>query len=66
MALHNYLVHLPSQNCVVVDIDVEEQLNERVNGGYSDDDGDYVRDFDDIMRGVELEMSHVLVGDEGK
>ena len=29
----NYLVHLPSQNDVIVDIDVEEELNERVFGG---------------------------------
>ena len=34
-----YLVHLPSQNDVIVDIDFYEGLNERVNSGDSDDDG---------------------------
>ena len=32
--LPNYLVHLTSQYDVIVDIDVEEVLNERGNGGY--------------------------------
>ena len=33
VALTNYLVHLPSQDYVRLDIDVEEELNERGNGG---------------------------------
>ena len=32
VTLPNYLVHVPSHNDVIVDIDVEEELNERVNG----------------------------------
>ena len=31
--LTTYLVHFRSQNYVIVDIDVEEELNERLNGG---------------------------------
>ena len=38
-AVHNYLMHLPSHDDFIVDIDVEEELNERGNVGVSDDDG---------------------------
>ena len=41
-ALTNYLVQLPSQNDIIVYIDVEEELDDRGNGGNSDDDGDYL------------------------
>ena len=40
LALTNYLVHLPSKNYVLMNIDVDEELNERVNGGELDDVGD--------------------------
>ena len=33
MALPNYLVHLQNQNNITAEIDVEEELNERVNSG---------------------------------
>ena len=33
VALPNYLVHLPIQNDVIMVIAVEEELNERRNGG---------------------------------
>ena len=65
MELLNYLVHLPHQNNFMVEIYVEEELNERVNGRDSDDDGDDARDFDDTMREVKLERSRVLLGDDG-
>ena len=64
LELPNFLVHLPSQNYVILDIDVEEELNERVNGGYFDDFGDNARYFDDKMREVKLESSRVLLGAE--
>ena len=47
------MVHLPSQNGVIVEIDVEEELNERGNGGDLDDVGDNARYFDNTMREVE-------------
>ena len=50
MILPNYLVHLPSQNDLIVDIGVQEELNERVNGGDLYDVGGDARDFDDTMR----------------
>ena len=50
VALTNYLVHLSSQNYFMMDMHVEEKLNERVNGGNSDNDGDVERDFNDTMR----------------
>ena len=65
MALTNYLVHLPSKNYVIMNIDVDEELNERVNGGELDGVGDNARYFDDIMRGVKLERSHVLLVSDG-
>ena len=43
LALPNFLVHLPSQNYVIMDINVEEGLNERVNCGDLDDGGDNAR-----------------------
>ena len=43
-------MHLPSQYYLIVEIDVEEELNERVNGGDSVDDGDGTRYFDDSIR----------------
>ena len=39
VAVHNYLMHLPSHDDFMVDIDVEEELNVRGNGRVSDDDG---------------------------
>ena len=48
-----------------MEIGVEEELNERENGGNLDDDGDDARDFDNTTREVELERSHVLLGDDG-
>ena len=49
VAMNNYLVHLPSQNDVIVDIDVNKEMNKRVNGRYFDVDGKDARDFDDTM-----------------
>ena len=63
--LPNYLVHLPSQNDVIMEIGVEEGLNEGRNGGYLDDDGDNVRDFKDTIREVEFGRSCVLLGSNG-
>ena len=66
VALPNYLVHLQSQNDFIMEMDVDQELNQRGNCGDSDDDnGDYARDFDDTMREVKLERSHVLLGDDG-
>ena len=65
VALPNYLVHLLSQNGVIMEMYAEEELNERVNGGDSDDDGDDARDFKNIMRDVKLERSRVLLVDDG-
>ena len=50
VALPNYLVHVPSQNDVIIEIYLYEELNVRVNCGNLDDDGDYVRYFEDMMR----------------
>ena len=61
VALPKYLVHLPGHNCFIVDIDFEEELSERVNGGNLYDDGNDVQYFDDSMREFELERSHVLL-----
>ena len=33
VALIKYLVHLSSQKDVIMEMDMEEELNERVNGG---------------------------------
>ena len=46
-------------------IDVEEELNDRVNGGYLNDVSDNARYFDDKMREVRLERLRVLLGDDG-
>ena len=51
-AIPSYRVHLPSNNGVVLDIDVEEELNERGNYGDSDDYNNDARDFDDTRREV--------------
>ena len=56
--LINYLVHLPSKSDFIVEIGLEEDLNERVNGGNSNYDGDDACEFDNSKRRVELEMSH--------
>ena len=60
----NYLVQLQRQNDVIVDIDVQEELNQRGNGGDSDNVGDNARDFEDTMREIEWEKSRVLLGDD--
>ena len=41
--LTNYLGYLPSQNDVIVDIAVDEELNERLNDGGLNDYGDNAR-----------------------
>ena len=41
---------------------MEEELNERLNGGDLDDGGDDERYFDDTMRVYKLERSRVLLG----
>ena len=46
VSLTNYLVQTPIHNDVMVDIDLEEELNERGNGGNSDYGGDDVQYFD--------------------
>ena len=48
-----------------MEMDTEEELNYRVNGGDLDDDSDNERDFDKTMRELELERSHGLSGDGG-
>ena len=58
-------MHFPSQNDAIVDIDVEEDLNERIIGGNSDGDCDYAREFGGTMREVELERWHVMLWDYG-
>ena len=40
MAIPNYLVYLLNENDFIMEIDVEEELNEQVNGGDLDGDGD--------------------------
>ena len=65
MALPKYLMQISSQNDLIMEMDVEEELNERVNGGDQDDDGDNARYFYDAMKEVELERSRVLLGDYG-
>ena len=52
VAPSNYLVHLPSHNDVIVNIDVKEELNDMGNCGDSDDDSDDARNFDDTMKEV--------------
>ena len=52
VALTNYLVQPPSQNYAIMNINVEEELNERRNGGDLDDDGEDARYFDNTMREV--------------
>ena len=44
---------------------MEEELNQGVNGGGLDDDGDNTRYFDDTMRVFKLESSRVLLGADG-
>ena len=61
MALTNYLVQLPIYNEVIVEIDVEKELNERVRVGDSNDDGENVREFDNTRREVEFYRSRVLL-----
>ena len=51
VALYNYPVRLPSHNYVILDIDVEEELDESVNGSDLDDDA---RDFENKMREFKL------------
>ena len=48
--LTNYLVHLPSHNDFIMNINVQEELNDRGNFGHSGDDGDDARDFNNTMR----------------
>ena len=50
VALPNYMVHLPNENDVVMEMDVDEELNDRGNGGDSDDDVENLRYFNDKMR----------------
>ena len=64
VALTNYLVHLPSKNDVIMEIYVEEELNERGNGGDLDDDSEDKIDFDDTTSEVKLERSRVFLGDD--
>ena len=65
VSLPNNLVHLPTQNDVILDIDAEEELNSKVNGGDLYEHGENVRDFDDTMREFVLERSRILLGDNG-
>ena len=58
-------MHLPTHNCLIMEIDLEKELNERRNGGDLDDDGDDAREFGDTMREVELERSRFSLGDYG-
>ena len=65
LELSNYLVNLPSQNDVRMEMDVEYLLNQSGNGGDLDDYGDDARDFYDTMREVELGRLCVLLGYDG-
>ena len=58
-------MELSSRNDVIMDIDMEEELSEMVNGGDLYGDGDNARYFDNIMREVESERSRVFLGDHG-
>ena len=49
VALPEYLVHLPNQNYFILYIDMEEELNKRVNGGNSDYYGGDEIDFGGTM-----------------
>ena len=44
------MVHLPSQNGIIMEINVEEKLNERGNCGDLYGDGNNARDSEDTMR----------------
>ena len=44
---------------------MEEELNDKGNGGDFYDDGEDVRDFDNTIREVKLERSHDLLGNYG-
>ena len=48
-----------------MEIDLEEELNKRVNYGDLDDDGDNARYLYNTMMEVELERSNFLLGDDG-
>ena len=54
-------MHLSSQNDVIMEMDVEEELNKRVNGGDSDDYDENARYFNGTMKEVTLERSFVFV-----
>ena len=53
-------MRLPIQNGVIVDIDVEEELSDKINGGDLDDDDENSRDFDNTMRELDLEKLRVF------
>ena len=55
-ALPNELVHLPSQNYVIVDIDVEEEMNERVDIVDQDDFFKNTIYFDNTMELFQPQM----------
>ena len=55
VALPKYLVHLPSYSDFIMDMDVEEELNDRLNGVYLGGGCDNTRDFYDTMWEVESE-----------
>ena len=57
LEMPNYMVYLPSKIDFIVDIDVEEEINNRVNGGDSDDCGGDARYFDNTTREVKLDRS---------
>ena len=55
MALPKYLMQISSQNDLIMEMDVEEELNEMENGGDSDDSDDDAREFGDTIREVQLD-----------
>ena len=65
VALSKKLVQLLSHNGVIVDIDVEEEMNERGDDRNQDGDGDDSQYFDESMREVELNRSLVFLGYDG-
>ena len=59
----NYLVNIPSQNYFILEIYVEWELNKSVNGWDLYDDDENAQDFENSIRGVELDNSYVLLID---
>ena len=60
--LPSYLLNFPFQNDAILEIDDQEELNDRENGGYSYEDGDYAQFFDNTMRQFDFKRMNILLG----